>query len=119
VYLVEGHFDDFLVGQLLLDVEEVVHELTDVPDCIGQHAHPLAHYDVLRGLADSRVHEELSCLEDVLVVLGLVEEGEGLVIELDVPVYLGAHTIIIRQLGERPKEEPIGDSCMAWEGRAF
>lgn len=55
--LVEGHFDDFLVGQLLLHVEEVVHELADVPDCVGQHTHPLAHDDVLGGLADGRVDE--------------------------------------------------------------
>lgn len=97
--LVEGHLDDFLIGQLFLHVEEVVHELADVPDCIGQHAHPLTHHDVLRGLADCRIHEELRSLEDVLVVFGLVEEGEGLVVELDVPVYLRAHPIIIKQIG--------------------
>jgi hypothetical protein len=91
VDLVEGDLDDLLVCQFLLHVEEVIHELTDVPDCIGEDGDPFANGDVLRGLADGSVDEEFCRFEDVLVVLGLVEEGEGLVVELDVPVYISAH----------------------------
>lgn len=97
MYLVEGDLDDFLIGQFLLHIEEVVHELADVPHRIGQYTHPLTHYDVLRGLADGCIDEKLCSLEDVFVVFGLVEEGEGFIVELDVPVYLSAHTIIFKQ----------------------
>ena len=55
--LVEGHFDDLLICQFFLNVEKIVHKLTDIPNCIREDGDPLLDIDVFRGLADVCINE--------------------------------------------------------------
>lgn len=88
VNLIKSDLNDILIGQFLLNIEEVMHELADVPHCIGQCRHPFFDFNVIRGLDYRSVDVVLGCLEDVFLVFGFVDYAEGFVVELDVPVTL-------------------------------
>ena len=88
---VESGLKQLLVGQLLLDVEEVIEQLGDISNCVGQSDYPIWDILVAGGQTCFWVAEESGCFEDVAFVFGVVEDGEGFVVVFDVPVQLDAH----------------------------
>lgn len=47
VYLLECYLNYVLVCKFFLNIEEVVQELTNISDCIGQGCDPIRYLDVL------------------------------------------------------------------------
>lgn len=90
--LEKSYLHNLLVGQLLLNIKEVVQQLADVSHCVRQRENPLCDLTALASFAGLNTHEQLRSFEDVLVVFGLVKDREGFIVVFDVPVGLSIHS---------------------------
>ena len=84
----ESIFQYFRVDQFRFNIEEVIHKLTDISDCISKGYDPITYLDMLGVFDFLGIGEKGRYFEDKSFVFWVVEDCESLVIVLYVPIQL-------------------------------